>query len=90
MAGRTIFGRYTQGDVGKSFDILRAADACAAEPDRKVSETVQAWEGTLACQVWSSCGSGRQLELCTHADGHDMEPAFLHAGLIWAQQSLHP
>jgi polyhydroxybutyrate depolymerase len=89
MAGRTLFGRYTQGDVRKSFDILRAADSCRPEPDRAATEAVPAWEGSLACEVWSSCGSGRQLELCTHGDGHDMEPAFLHASLVWALQLPH-
>ncbi len=86
MAGRTIFGQFTQGDVGKGFDILRATDRCAPEPDRTVNETVQAWDGALACRIWSSCRSGHELELCTHPDGHDMEPAFLHASLIWALQ----
>ena len=89
MAGRTIRGKYTQGNVGKGWDILRATDSCAAAPDRAVSENLPAWDGKLACRIWSSCRSGRELELCTHADGHDMEPAFLHASLIWALQLGH-
>jgi len=86
MAGRTIRGRFTQGNVDKGWGILRATDGCAVAPDRTASEDVHAWEGKLACRIWSSCQSGRQLELCTHSDGHDMEPAFLHASLIWAMQ----
>jgi poly(3-hydroxybutyrate) depolymerase len=89
MAGRTLHGKYAQGNVDRGWDILRATDGCAAEPDRTVSEDVQAWERKLACRIWSSCRSGRQLELCTHTDGHDMEPAFLHASLIWAMQLGH-
>jgi polyhydroxybutyrate depolymerase len=87
MTGRSLRGgQYTQGKLDTSWDILRAADGCKAEPDRLVDETVEAWEGKLACRMWSSCGSGRQLELCLHTDGHDMEPAFLHASLVWALQ----
>jgi polyhydroxybutyrate depolymerase len=78
MEGRTIFGRFTQGDVGKGWDILRATDHCAAEPDRVVTE------GDLTCQQWSGCRSGRMLELCVHGDGHDMAPRYLDFGLTWA------
>ena len=80
MAGRTIFGKFTQGDVGKGWDILRATDRCGAEPDSTVTE------GDLNCQQWSGCGSGRVLELCLHGDGHDMEPRYLSGGLAWAMR----
>ena len=87
MAGRVLRGGVaTQGDVMKGWDILRATDGCPAAPDRTVQEDDHAWEGDLACRVWSSCESGRTLELCLHRDGHDMEPGFLHAGLAWAMQ----
>ncbi|HXQ50119.1 MAG TPA: hypothetical protein VN802_03405 [Stellaceae bacterium] len=76
--GRTIFGQFTQGNVGKGWDILRATDACGPTPDSTVTEA------DLTCQQWSSCGSGHRLELCLHGDGHDMEPRYLHGGLVWA------
>ena len=78
MKGRTIFGSFTQGDVMKGWEILRATDACGPTPDRTAKEE------DLNCQEWSPCGSGRSLELCLHGDGHDMEPRYLHGGLIWA------
>jgi polyhydroxybutyrate depolymerase len=78
MGGRTIFGRYTQGDVAKGWDILRATDRCASREDLK------AREGLLTCQTWSSCASGHQLQLCVHDDGHEIEPAWLLGGLRWA------
>ena len=78
MGGRTIFGHYTQGDVGKGWDILRATDRCATEEDRKERE------GLLTCQTWSSCASHHQLQLCVHDDGHEIDPAWLLGGLHWA------
>jgi len=78
MGGRTIFGRYTQGDVGKGWDILRATDRCGSEEDRKTREEL------LSCQTWSSCASGHQLQLCIHDDGHEIQPAWLLGGLRWA------
>src|SRR5512135_398380 len=38
MEGRTIRGRFTQGDVRKGWEILRATDRCAVEPDRATKE----------------------------------------------------
>jgi polyhydroxybutyrate depolymerase len=78
MAGRVLFGKYTQGDVLKGWDILRTTDRCTVEPERTLQE------GDLACQSWTSCAGGHALELCLHGDGHDMEPAYLHGGLVWA------
>jgi len=76
MAGRTIFGQFTQGDVRKGWDILLATDRCAAAPGPSRREE------DLTCQDWP-CANG-QLELCLHGDGHDMEPRYLHGGLAWA------
>jgi polyhydroxybutyrate depolymerase len=77
MAGRTIFGKFTQGDVRKGWDILMATDRCEASPPRDTKEN------DLNCQEWP-CAGGHRLELCLHGDGHDMEPRYLHGGLVWA------
>jgi polyhydroxybutyrate depolymerase len=80
MGGRTIRGRFTQGDIGKSMAILQQTDACRSEADR--IEAV----GELKCWTWSSCGSGRQLELCLHGDGHIMNAQWLRDGLDWVSR----
>lgn len=80
MEGRIIRGRFTQGDVRKGWEILRETDRCAIAPDRTAKE------GDLNCETWSSCAGGHQLSLCLHGDGHDMAPAYLHSGLVWAMQ----
>jgi hypothetical protein len=38
MTGRPIAGRFHQGDVLRSFAILRRADGCAEAPDRAEDE----------------------------------------------------
>ncbi len=78
MGGRTIRGRFTQGDIGRSMAILQQTDACRSEVDRV------AVVGELKCWTWPSCGSGRQLELCLHGDGHIMNAQWLRDGLDWA------
>jgi polyhydroxybutyrate depolymerase len=79
MEGRTIRGgQFTQGDISKSLAILRQTDRCGEEADR-IEE-----QGDLKCWIWSSCASGRRLELCLHGDGHLMNPQFLRDGMGWA------
>ena len=79
MAGRLILGgRYIQGDIGKSMAILRQTDRCGEEADRIEQQ------GELKCWIWSSCASGRRLELCLHGDGHMVNPQWLRDGMEWA------
>jgi len=81
MGGRPILGgRFTQGDIGKSMAILQQTDRCAAEADRIEQQ------GELKCWVWSSCASGKLLELCLHGDGHMVNPQWLGDGLAWASR----
>jgi polyhydroxybutyrate depolymerase len=68
MTGRPLRGgQYTQGDIGKSLAIMQQTDRCGSEADR-IEE-----EGELKCWIWSSCLSGKRLELCLHGDGHMMK-----------------
>jgi polyhydroxybutyrate depolymerase len=79
MEGRPIRGgRFIQGDIGKSMAILRQTDRCGEEADRIEQQ------GELKCWIWSSCASGRRLELCLHGDGHLLNPQFLRDGMDWA------
>lgn len=63
MLGRPI-GSYRQGEVMKAWDIMRSSDACTVAPQRtaKIDKTV--------CEFWTTCRTGRQLELCLHEGGH--------------------
>jgi polyhydroxybutyrate depolymerase len=79
MGGRPLRGgRFTQGDIGKSLAILQQTDGCGAEADHIEQQ------GELKCWIWSSCASGKRLELCLHSDGHMMKAQWLRDGIAWA------
>ncbi|MEZ5669949.1 MAG: polyhydroxybutyrate depolymerase [Alphaproteobacteria bacterium] len=82
MAGRPIAGLWRQGDVLRAVALWRAQDQCRPEPDRVVVE------GSLECQEWTSCASGKQVELCLHDGGHMMPRGWLDGAWTWVQ-SLH-
>jgi polyhydroxybutyrate depolymerase len=77
IAGR-MTGGHMQGDLHKSWDLLLTANQCRAAPDRTERDN------DLSCETWSSCGSGRQLQLCLHDGGHEIRPGWLHSSLAWA------
>ncbi|MDE2362935.1 MAG: hypothetical protein KGM42_09670 [Hyphomicrobiales bacterium] len=81
MAGRWIGGgRIRQSDVGDSIARMRALDGCAAEP---LGKSVDG----LDCQIWpaKACASGREIQLCLHADGHMMKGAWIADAFAWAR-----
>ncbi|MCW3474411.1 alpha/beta hydrolase family esterase [Limobrevibacterium gyesilva] len=78
MAGRALFGPYRQADIRRGFLVWEQEDKCRAAPNR------HSREGDLDCDIWSSCGSGRSLELCLHEGGHVLDGAWLESGLRWA------
>jgi polyhydroxybutyrate depolymerase len=83
MAGRALIqGRFHQGNLDHGFAILRAADACAAEPDR------QTREGDLQCESWTRCGSGKELELCLHHADHSIDASWLQRSVEWAMRRV--
>lgn len=79
MAGRPLFGgRFHQGDIHKSFEIIEATDDCTAEPD------LIGRDGELDCESWTTCKSSKQLEMCLHNGDHQIQPDWLHRSLLWA------
>ena len=79
MSGRRIGGLWRQGDVMAAVDLWRQQDQCPAEPDQVTAE------GILECSEWTSCASGRQVELCLHDGGHMMPPGWLDGAWTWVQ-----
>ena len=80
MKGRTLRGgAMIQGDVMKSFEMLKRLDACPAPPERTEKT------GALSCQTWpsSSCGSGRELVLCLHNGEHEIEHGWVLDATKW-------
>jgi polyhydroxybutyrate depolymerase len=79
MGGRPLRGgQFIQGDIGKSLAILEQTDRCGSEADRIEQQ------GELKCWIWSSCLSGKRLELCLHGDGHEIKGQWLSEGMAWA------
>jgi polyhydroxybutyrate depolymerase len=78
MVGRTIRGVFHQGKIMEGWAILEATDRCPAEPDSRVTQ------GRLECETWSSCASGRRLQLCLHSGYHEVEGEWLREGIQWA------
>jgi polyhydroxybutyrate depolymerase len=79
MNGRPLFGgQFHQGDVHQGFAILEATDTCAVEPDRKLRD------GDLDCESWTTCVSGRQLEMCLHNGDHQIQPDWFRRSIDWA------
>jgi polyhydroxybutyrate depolymerase len=71
-------GQFHQGDVHQGFAILEATDTCAVEPDRKLRD------GDLDCESWTTCVSGRQLEMCLHNGDHQIQPDWFRRSIDWA------
>ena len=84
MTGRVIRQRFRQGDIRTGFAFLLQTDGCASEPDLRRSE------GDLECEIWSSCGSGKELDLCLHPGDHEMRPHRLAQSLEWALRLAAP
>ena len=80
MKGRILRGgAMRQGDVMKSFEVLKTEDACPAAPTRTEQKD------SLTCQTWSaaSCGSGRELMLCLHNGEHEIEAGWILDAVHW-------
>jgi polyhydroxybutyrate depolymerase len=81
MTGRTVGGRFRQGDVEKGFDVWRHVNGCTSEaPDTQTSE------GEFQCRGWRArCTSGRELRLCLHEGGHELKPAWVRGAWSFVQ-----
>lgn len=80
MAGRAIRDTWRQGDVLQGLAVLRATDGCggAARP--------VAMADGLACEAWDGCGSGRELLLCRHPEGHLMPEGWVRLAHDWLRR----
>lgn len=80
MKGRTLRGgAMQQGDVMKSFGVLKKEDACPDAPTRTERKDA------LICETWaaSDCGSARELMLCLHDGEHITEARWILDAMHW-------
>ena len=79
MEGRPIRQVFRQGDVLAGMAIWREVNGCAAEPDRVEDD------GTVACEIWTSCTDDRELQLCLHDGGHAAPTGWLERAYRWVE-----
>ena len=70
-------GVYNSMPITDGMAFLRDLDRCAAKPDGSVSLP------KYDCDIWSACGSGRELQLCTHPGGHSIPGEWVAQGYDW-------
>jgi polyhydroxybutyrate depolymerase len=80
MQGRILRGgAMRQGDVMKSFNILKSENACSDTPTRIESKDA------LTCETWAAadCASARELVLCLHTGEHIIEASWILDAMRW-------
>ncbi len=70
-------GVYNSMPITEGMAFLRTLNQCGEQSDGK-----QAFK-RYTCAVWSECGSGRQLQLCTHPKGHSIPGEWVAEGYDW-------
>lgn len=85
MVGRTVAGRFRQGDVLKGMAVWRRVNGCSTEePEREWSE------GAFACRAWTRCTARRVLTLCVHPGGHEVRPEWIANAWAFVQGAPDP
>jgi polyhydroxybutyrate depolymerase len=79
MKGRPIRKVYHQGDVRLGIEQWLRFDGC--EPVVDASSR----SGILTCDLWRRCASGKQVELCLHAEGHDYRAEWVPGIVAWLE-----
>jgi polyhydroxybutyrate depolymerase len=78
MSGRPLRGgKWWQGDVRQGLAVWQKIDGCPAAPNR--TET----QGTMNCEIWDQCSSGKQLRLCLHPGDHGISTDWLRDDFHW-------
>jgi polyhydroxybutyrate depolymerase len=81
MTGRVVGGRFRQGDVMAGVAVWRHVNGCTREePDdeRQIAD--------MTCRRWTSCASGREVQLCLHPDGHEIRRDWIASAWAFVQR----
>jgi len=79
LEGRPI-GDTHQGDVFEAFATLRETNGCPETPDETLAD------GPESCDVWRSCETGVELQLCLYDGGHRVPDGWADRMLDWYEQ----
>ncbi|WP_425407048.1 alpha/beta hydrolase family esterase [Hwanghaeella sp.] len=78
LEGRVIREQWRQGNLFQGFDLWKAENRCAAEPNHIYTD------GNRQCRVWSACGAGTEMQLCLHDGGHIIPLDWISSSIAWA------
>ena len=63
--------------IPEGMTILQGLNRCRATASARESHP------RYSCEIWSSCASGRRLELCLHPGGHSIPAEWVGEGYDW-------
>ena len=70
-------GIYNSMPIPEGLEILRTLNGCRNKSDHL------ARVGRFECSAWTSCTSGRRLEVCLHPKGHSIPAEWVGEGYDW-------
>ncbi len=71
-------GVYNSMPIPEGMKLYRSINQCREAPNA-TQKTKR-----LDCTIWSGCGSGKRLDVCTHPRGHSIRAEWIGQGLDWA------
>ncbi len=72
-------GIYNSMPITEGFTMLRELNRCETRAPNSNRE-----HRRYRCDIWSSCASGAELQLCLHPRGHSIPAEWVAEGLDWA------
>ncbi len=76
-------GIYNSMPIPEGMAIWRTINQCRTEPDSTKAHP------RYECSIWSSCGSGKELEICLHPRGHSIPAEWVGEGFDWMSTLKH-
>ena len=74
-------GVYNSMPIPEGLAVLRKVNACKLQATGMIRVGKR-----LRCEVWSDCGSTRQLQVCLHRGGHSIPAEWVGQGIDWLRQ----
>lgn len=71
-------GVYNSMAIPEGLSLYRQINQCPSKPDDTEKRA------RLDCEIWSSCTSGKRVDVCTHPRGHSLRSEWVGEGLDWA------
>jgi polyhydroxybutyrate depolymerase len=83
LEGRGLRNGARQGDSWDGLAFWKKIDGCKPEPGRIEAEDRP---DKMICRLWSSCSSGKELQLCLHPGEHEIWSQWLKDDYAWVDR----